>query len=42
MNSTKGRFQHLKSLMVAPDGACDIAFAILHNIANIRKKETFH
>jgi len=37
----KGRFQGLKSLRVAPDRACDIACAILHNTANIRKKKCF-
>jgi len=35
----KGRFQGPKSLRVAPDGACAIACAILHNTANIRKRK---
>jgi len=35
----KGRFLGLKSLRVAPDRACDITCAILHNIANIRKRK---
>ncbi len=38
----KGIFQCLKSLRVAPDRACDInvACAVLHNIATIRKERT--
>jgi len=35
----KGRFQCLKNLRIAPDRACDIACAILHNIGNIRKRK---